>query len=204
MTTEDILERLLAGEVDLDAPEVSAAAAKNPALRAEIERMRAAAAHLRALGRQRREVIEEAATLRDVPGEEHVARIIGQRRHRLRSPLLLALAACVLVGAALAWKGWTSASTSSHDYLGPASMSPQGEVAEYGEFRWTHGGAGCAYVVTVFDVTGKQLGSSGRIREQRWTPTFELPPQIEWQLEVKTPDPDNDPAPYRARARRPR
>ncbi|MEZ5963595.1 MAG: hypothetical protein R3F56_07090 [Planctomycetota bacterium] len=208
MSRDEILERLWSGEVDLEAPEVKAAAAKDPEVRDAVARLRATAAHLRTLGKERAAVLAEAATLRGVSGERTVTDVARRRRRQTRVRTLgLWLAAAAVLGIALTWRTWSTPSATGDGELGPGARvaadaaAPQGVVDRYGEFTWRFGSPGCEYVVTVFDGQGRKIGDSGRIHTQTWTPTFDLPTEIEWQVDVKTPDPQNDPEPYEMRAR---
>ncbi len=191
---DEILRRVLTGELPEDAPEVVELLEEQPEAREELERMRALQADLDEAGGFVRKVLEEAGGGEGAPGEDAVEGFVAERTagsaperpgpRRWKLATVLAAAAAIVLILLL------------RDPLGPTYLGPpdvrilapsegiQGE--EYGIFRWEYElKPGWEFEIIVRGA-GMEERSSGRLPGSPWDPgdTHAWPDSIEWELLV--------------------
>jgi len=203
---EDLLRRVLTGELADDAPEVVELLAADPSAGKELERLRALTAELDDAAGFVDAVVTEASALERTPGESQVEQFLearlGERSPRLFARLRPVLAAFIATAATvliLLW-GWPPG---SEVYLGEGDVELMASD-DFERFTWKHElpanwqgelPKGWEYEVRILDATtGEILERSERLREPVWIPsvdTSEWPDTIEWKLYIH----DNSGAP---------
>ena len=202
---ERILARLLAGDLDPDAPEARAFLAADPDARAELDGLHALAGELDELFVEERATLAEADGERNVPGLDRVAPVLqdlagraAPRPHGVLLRLALGLAALALISIGL-WRVVrapdappTTLGGGLLEILAPEAGAPLDVVRWKGDLS-----PGGWYGIRVVDATeagaGRVLVPDERTNEKAWTP----PPESEsWparvRFEVSAYDVDGD------------
>ena len=87
---EDVLQRLLSGELDPEAPEALAFLARHPDAAARLEAMRRIEAGLERAAGEREASVAEAERLAGAPGEDRVERILlDGAKHAVKASVLI-------------------------------------------------------------------------------------------------------------------
>ena len=201
--SRDLLKRIVLGELDIDADEVRARLASDPAFAVELDQVRGTLSGLAKLELEAQEVTrgvtEEAGLAADDAVEGLVQNQLKQRRQsswgsgvgtpRLR--LLLSLAALALITATL-WglRARFSKPPTKLDPLGPSSavelFAPEAAPADALLFRW-EGPRQQAYTLRVSGYQGGGVRDFfAGMNTQVVIARSELPDEFEWWLEWRS------------------
>lgn len=150
---EQLLEAIVAGDLDPDSPAVRERLHADPALAERARALLELASRVGGAGREERAVLREAAALESAPGEDRVATVVarelGARGRRGRFPWLRAAAAAlVLALAAVGVRSLLRDAEPDWQFVGSSSLSPSGEVESFDRFTWTLGGS--SWVLRVY------------------------------------------------------
>jgi hypothetical protein len=145
---EELLARLLSGELSLDSEEARAAMQEDPTMADELEILRGIEADYRRLAALERDDLAAAKALPTASGEKRVAeamRTFAQERSATvvrpmwrRRPLLIAAGLAIAAAGAL-WLLRPPSDGALPPILGrtPEGLSPSGEVDSFDKFEWT-------------------------------------------------------------------
>lgn len=197
---DELLERLLTGELDPQGAEARTALEADAELRERYEAARGTLDLLEAAGEDRRSLADDVRAAGAVPGEEHVDAFVRARtalrpRTSPRWRHVLAAAVAILIVAFVVttelWHGPTTHLDTPPDdgrTLGGTihDLEPAGEVKEYDRFTWTGElSPGGYWVVTVRAADGSDFEiESAHLTEPVWEPadTASWPDAIEWTV----------------------
>ncbi|MEW6742033.1 MAG: hypothetical protein AB1486_04670 [Planctomycetota bacterium] len=212
----EILQRLVAGDLDPEGPEGRALLEGDAKLRAAYESLLALAARLDAAAAQEREVLSSVEH-QPQPGPP-VRRILEniwsrqQRERRVFRLTLAAAAAVLLVLTTLALLHGLAKPERPPGAieLGGQSitcLAPLGEVRSYGTFRWRSGlPPGYTYRLIITDASsGREVHRVEALSEPEWMPAealeASLPREILWTVQARMPGSEDAVLSGTARAR---
>jgi len=194
---EDLIERLITGELDLESPEVQEALS-DPSFRAEYESAANTMAWLDAAGSHARELARQAEDEGPVDGEDAVHQVFAREARaqtppapkRSWAPIWLAAAAVIVAG----WLffGLEPSSDPAPDpsrILGAsiAELEPSGATDVFGEFRWRYDlPPGGWFLVTIDSgVDGGEILTSEKLFLPSWRPSVEAwPAVVRWEVQA--------------------
>ena len=199
---DDLLQRILIGEVDPDSAEATALFERDPAARAQFEDMQRIEQALGVASAHREADVLAAREAENAPGEDLVADVIDRHLGPTSKPshgrrfggwVTVAAAAAALL---LWWRPWAPTPAVTPDpgpTLGGSLQleHPVGPASEFGEFRWSYDLEGAQYFrVQVYDQRdpGAPLTTSRDLDEPRWRPAQTeheaWPEAILWEVDV--------------------
>lgn len=193
---DDLLRRLVTGELDPASSEGRAALERHPKLLEAHEESMETLALLDAAGEYARGLARDVEERESAPGDERVeATLRGEvsrrgrpGRPRLARPMAWAAAALLLVMAGFAL--WPSGDGSGGTRMlggGITGMEPSGAGAVFESFHWEYAlPAGGWFEVTVYAEDGAQLERSGELTEPAWpvgaATSATWPDRIRWEV----------------------
>lgn len=203
----ELLERLVTGELAEDSAEARDAFAQRPALRERLAALRAVAATLDAAAADERATLDEAQHIERAPGHDRVEAALraaragesgpgAARRPNSRRGLLLALGSLAAAALVVVGRGLFSADEAAPPvHLGGSGvelLTPLGEVAQYGTFRWRSDfPADTTYHLELRDATeggdADWKHTTRAMSTTEWTPPddLELPAKVRWEVEAR-------------------
>lgn len=197
---EDVLQRLLVGELDAGTPEARAYLSRHPEAAAELEAMRRVEAALERVAHERETVVREAERLEGAPGEALVEQVVHDGRRRFASarsvlPRLALLAAAGLV--LFLWHPWSIGPPTEVPPRGPSMgpelrlLAPTGAVDRLEELTWSYSlEPSQVFRVLVYDPDDPLtvVADSGELEESRWRPpraqVESWPNPLRWEVQV--------------------
>ncbi len=192
---DDLLRRLLTGELDVEDPQVREVAARDPQFARAASEAREVQAQLDAAARVRALDLARAAGSGDEATDSRVRDFVLSRvdeRRRLRWRRRAIVLACVAAASFLAFLGpWWGRRVPDRDpTLGSQEIvlvEPVGEGADFGRFRWTADVTTGWFVVRVLDPEGQTLEESDPLDlEGVWEPdaadVAAWPSRIWWEV----------------------
>jgi hypothetical protein len=180
---EELLRRIVLGELSADAAEVRAAAADAEFARELSETMRV----VRAL--EQGDKLREAVLAEIDAGTDDAQ--IAQPRPRRRALWWVPLLAAGVVAASLAWLTWAKHDRAPDDKpLGSTWIvvdTPKGEVTDFSEFTWRSSALVGRFEIVVLDANARELDRHDIVGERAWKPDPAVhsrwPDRIRWTLE---------------------
>ncbi len=195
---EELLGRIVAGELDADAAEVRAMA-DEPDFEERLDEARRLARTLENAGEFERSVIAEADALEAAPGEERVLESVlaAMPEEGMSGPadtsrmrhFWVAAAAAFVIGFFFLRSDDEGGGLRSGETLGNRAelLEPSGTVQAYRDFRWSFAlEAGGWYRVVVHDAeTDTVVARSPSLTEAVWEPddTASWPDRIRWEVQ---------------------
>lgn len=192
---DDLLQRLVTGDLNMDDEEARNAFDAQPSLRERFEEVRATADFLDAAGEFHEQLASEVDGTEESGDEAAVDQFVQERlQPKTSSRVWLLAAAAALVAvlfAGMRFLAETPPVRPTDQMLGAGigSMDPTGPVEQFGTFRWDDA-AGIPpagwYVVFVRSSSGSELARSGKLRTPRWAPEADQreswPTSIVWEV----------------------
>ena len=205
---EELMARILTGDVSPESDEARRAFVAHPELEAELKSLIRARDALDATALQD-EILSEVegsswslgeerldATLREALGETPSLASARRRPWATRAAVVLAAAAAVIALALFLPLGGGER-PDDRMLLGPPlqGAAPSGVVDEYGTFTWElERPEGYTFAIAIFDASRPNdapLHEKGDLEEARWTPPDDLilPRSIRWMVQLMAPGP---------------
>ena len=193
MAHDPLFEALIAGSIRMDAPEVQARLASDPAFAGRVESTRQALDAVRDAGELERELLAEAESHAFPEAEDRIRQLVLQST---RAPRRFPAWALLAIGAAAAvlaiyliprerdGRGLDPNATLGPEY---GLESPLGEVSEYTPFAWSQDIRGLLFHVVVYDSEGREIDREENLMGRAWSPEPDRraawPDEIRWSLE---------------------
>ena len=193
---DDVLERVLAEDLDRESPEVAEMLSQCEVCREKLRALDSLAGDLNSFADLQAEVLNEAATLENTPGEDRVVAMMSPRPNVMR---FVALAAAIVIGASVWWSLTDLGSPALPDaeyYLDAHetyALSPYGPSQDFASFSWEIDlPAGGHHRVVIWQLDEKNQAeprlTSENLTQASWTLTDQeqrdLPDRIYWEVQT--------------------